>query len=90
MVKMGPPDSVFDGLNLSMSGDRITALERLTKAVADGEVRMLASGKLAACENPPSSQQLETLWMGLACTSAAVRALAEMMMEQERHEHRGK
>jgi len=84
MVRLGPPDSVFDGLDLSRSEDRVAALERLTAGISLSEGRMLAAGKAAASEYPPSSQQLVTLWMGLACTSAAVRVLARMMIEQEK------
>ena len=84
MVKLGPPDSVFDGLDLSRSEDRVAALERLMAIMAVGERRMLESVETSKSEFPPSGQQLVTLWLGLACTSAAVRVLAKMMIEQEK------
>ena len=56
----------------------------MTEIMSAGEVRMLAAAKLAKFEYPPSAQQLVTLWMGLACTSSAVRCLAKMMIEQEK------
>ncbi len=84
MVKLGPPDNVYDGLDLSKSEDRVTAIERLMGAVAIGESRMLASAEMAKSEVPPSAEQLHALWMGVACTSAAVRSLAKMMIAMEK------
>ncbi len=83
MVLPAPPDNAFDGLDLSRSEDRIIALKRLTAVMARGEDRMLQASKTAALEFPPSAEQLVMLWMGLLCTSAAVRALAKMMIVTE-------
>ena len=84
MVKLGPPDRVFDGLDLPRSEDRVAALGRLMAIMAVGERRMLESVETSKSEFPPSAQQLVTLWLGLACTSAAVRVLTKMMIEQEK------
>ena len=83
MVKLGPPDSVFDGLNLSRSVDRVHALRRLTKALEKGEKMLIESSNDAGSE-PPSSKQCQCSWFAMATISAGVRAVARVMIAEHK------
>ena len=85
MVKMGPPDSVFDGLNLSRSKDRVTALTRLCGALENGE-KMLVQSSNDAGKVVPSPKQLKCLWMSVATISAGVQAVAKAMIAKEKEQ----
>ena len=83
MVRSGPPDSVFDGFNLSRPADRVYALKRICVALEKGEKMLIESANDAGSE-PPSSKQCECSWLAMATISAAVRAVAKMMIEEHK------
>ena len=83
MVKLGPPDSVFDGLNLSVSEDRVAALDRLCSALEKGE-KMLVESAHDAGKELPSAKQLECVWMAIATVSAGVRAVAKAVIAEHK------
>ena len=83
MVKRGPPDSVFDGLDLSRRTDRVLALKRLTEALEKTETMLIASANDAGNE-PPSAKQCACSWFSIATISAGVRAVARVMIAEHK------
>ena len=83
MVRIGPPDDLFDGLNLKIRVDRITALTRLCDALVKAEKMLIESSNDAESE-PPSSKQCACSWYAMATISAGVRAVAKVMIAEQK------
>ena len=81
MVKLGPPDSVFDGLDIGVPEDRIAALTRLVDVLGRVEKTLIKSSDDAECE-VPSAKQLDCLWRAVATVSSGVRAVAKVIIAE--------
>lgn len=83
MPQPGDIPNLFDGLDLTRRRDRIIALQGIQSAAAASGEWAAKLSRSAKDEEPPTAKQLESVWMALACTNAAVSGVARVLWRME-------